>query len=218
MIDTKKIFEYDKAFISNSIKYIAGIDEVGRGPLAGPVVTAAVIMPYNDEDLIDGVFDSKKVNKKNREKLFDLICKKAISFAISVQDVNVIDNINILNATIKSMKDSYEHLKIKPDLLLIDAVKLNISKNEISIIKGDATSYAIACASIIAKVYRDRLMQEYSKIYPEYNFENNVGYGTKKHIEAIKKFGVTPLHRLTFLKNIIGEDECKKISMEREAK
>lgn len=218
MIDTKKIFEYDKAFISNSIKYIAGIDEVGRGPLAGPVVTAAVIMPYNDEDLIDGVFDSKKVNKKNREKLFDLICKKAISFAISVQDVNVIDNINILNATIKSMKDSYEHLKIKPDLLLIDAVKLNISKNEISIIKGDATSYAIACASIIAKVYRDRLMQEYSKIYPEYNFENNIGYGTKKHIEAIKKFGVTPLHRLTFLKNIIGEDECKKISMERKAK
>ena len=115
------------------------------------------------------------------------------------------------------MKRSYTEMKVKPDLLLIDAVKLNIAENEKSIIKGDATSYAIASASIVAKVYRDRLMEEYAKIYPEYDFENNVGYGTKRHIEAIKTYGVTPIHRLSFLKNIIGEEECKRISMEREA-
>ena len=213
-----KIFEYDKSMLSDKIKYIAGVDEVGRGPLAGPVVTACVIMPYSQDSIINGVFDSKKVSKKNREKLYNEILANAIAYSIAVEDVKSIDGINILNATIKAMKRSYSELKIKPDLLLIDAVKLNIAENEKSIIKGDATSYAIASASIVAKVYRDRLMEEYSKSYPEYDFENNVGYGTKKHIEAIKTYGATPIHRLSFLKNIIGEDECKRIFMEREAK
>ena len=218
MIDTKKIFDYDRSLLSDKVNYIAGMDEVGRGPLAGPVVTACVVMPYGNNEMIDRVFDSKKVSKKNRERLYDEIINRAISYSISLEEVNVIDEINILNATIMAMKNSYKELKIKPDLLLIDAVKLNIAENEKSIIKGDATSYAIACASIVAKVYRDRLMEEYSKIYPKYDFENNVGYGTKKHIEAIKTYGVTPIHRLSFLKNIIGEEECKRISTEREAK
>ena len=133
-----------------------------------------------------------------------------------IQDI--IDEINILNATKECMKESFSHLTVKPDLLLVDAVKLNICENEKAIIKGDATSYAIACASIIAKVYRDRLMAEYAVKYPNYDFENNVGYGTKKHIEGIKENGITPIHRLSFLSKIIGEEECKRISMERQAK
>ena len=216
MIDTQKIFEHDKALLNSSIKYIAGIDEVGRGPLAGPVVTACVIMPY--DEIIEGVYDSKKVTKKNRERLYDIILSKAISFSISIRDQGVIDEINILNATKECMVESYNNLSIKPDVLLVDAVKLNIAENEIAIIKGDATSYAIACASIVAKVYRDRLMEDYAKTYPNYDFENNVGYGTKKHIEGIKNFGITPIHRLSFLGKIIGEDECKRISLERKMK
>lgn len=216
MIKTQKIFDFDKSLLNDNIKYIAGIDEVGRGPLAGPVVTACVVMPY-DEMLI-GVFDSKKVTKKNRERLFEEIKQKAISYSISVKDQNVIDEINILNATKESMKESFNTLNVKPDILLIDAVKLNICENEKAIIKGDETSYAIACASILAKVFRDRLMEDYAKIYPNYDFENNVGYGTKKHIEAIKNFGITPIHRLSFLRKIIGEEKCKATSMERKAK
>lgn len=216
MIDTLKIFEHDKALLGGNIKYIAGIDEVGRGPLAGPVVTACVVMPYNE--MINGVFDSKKVSKKNRERLYEEIKAKAISYAITIRNQDVIDEINILNATKECMKDSFYQLKVKPDLLLVDAVELNVCNNEINIVKGDATSYAIACASILAKVYRDRLMEEYAKIYTSYDFENNVGYGTKKHIEAIKSFGITPIHRLSFLGKIIGEDECKRISLERKMK
>lgn len=216
MIDTLKIFEHDKALLNSNVKYIAGIDEVGRGPLAGPVVTACVIMPY--DEMINGVFDSKKVSKKNRERLFEEIKQKAISFSITLRNEDVIDDINILNATKESMLDSFNQLKVKPDLLLVDAVELNVCEHEMDIIKGDATSYAIACASILAKVYRDRLMEEYAKIYTNYDFENNVGYGTKKHIEAIKVYGITPIHRLSFLGKIIGEDECKRISLERKMK
>lgn len=216
MIDTTKIFEHDKAFLSDNVKYIAGIDEVGRGPLAGPVVTACVVMPY--DTMLNGVYDSKKVSKKNRERLYDEIINTAYSVSISVRNQDVIDKINILNATKECMKECFESCKVKPDLLLVDAVKLNLCENEISIIKGDATSYAIACASIIAKVYRDRLMEDYAKKYSYYDFENNVGYGTKKHIEAIKQHGITPIHRLSFLGKIIGEEECKRIHMEREAK
>ena len=216
MKDRTELFEHDKSLLSENVKYIAGIDEVGRGPLAGPVVTACVVMPYDKK--LDGVYDSKKVTKKNRERLYDEIFKTAISVSISVKDQNVIDEVNILNATKLAMKESFKNLTVKPDLLLVDAVKLNICKNEMAIVKGDATSYAIACASIVAKVYRDRLMEEYAKVYPNYDFENNVGYGTKKHIQAIKEFGVTPIHRLSFLSKIIGEEQCKKISMERQAK
>lgn len=216
MIDTNKIFEHDKAFLNEKIKYIAGIDEVGRGPLAGPVVTACVIMPY--DKMLDGVFDSKKVTKKNRERLFEEIKNTAISYSINVQNQDVIDKINILNATKESMKQSFNELTVKPDILLVDAVKLNICDNEQAIIKGDATSYAIACASILAKVYRDKLMEDYAKTYTNYDFQNNVGYGTKKHIEAIKQYGITPIHRLSFLSKIIGEEECKRISLERKAK
>ena len=216
MIDTTKIFEHDKALLSYKVKYIAGIDEVGRGPLAGPVVTACVVMPY--DKMLEGVFDSKKVTKKNRDRLYDEIISTAYSVSISVRSQDVIDKINILNATKECMKECFENCKVKPDLLLVDAVKLNICENEMPIIKGDATSYAIACASIIAKVYRDRMMEDYAKKYPNYDFENNVGYGTKKHIEAILTNGITPIHRLSFLSKIIGEDECKAIFMEREAK
>ncbi len=216
MIDTTKIFEFDLALLNENIKYIAGIDEVGRGPLAGPVVTACVIMPY--DNMLNGVFDSKKVTKKNRERLYDEIIKTAYSVSISVRNQDIIDKINILNATKECMVECFNNSKVKPDILIVDAVKLNICKNEMPIIKGDATSYAIACASIIAKVYRDRLMEDYAKIYPNYDFENNVGYGTKKHIEAIKEFGITPIHRLSFLGKIIGEVECNRIRTEREAK
>ena len=216
MIDTEKIFNHDLAFLDDKTRLIAGIDEVGRGPLAGPVVTACVVMPYNT--MLKGVFDSKKVTKKNRERLYDEIMSSAISVAISVKDQDIIDKINILNATKQSMKECFSSLSVKPDLLLVDAVKLNVCEHEIPIIKGDATSYAIACASIVAKVYRDRMMQEYAKIYPHYDFENNVGYGTKKHIDAIKNYGITPIHRLSFLSKIIGEDECKRVFMEREAR
>lgn len=216
MIDTIKIFEHDKALLSDKVKYIAGIDEVGRGPLAGPVVTACVIMPY--DKMLNGVYDSKKVTKKNRDRLYDEIMNSALSVSISVKNQDVIDKINILNATKECMKECFKNSKVKPDLLLVDAVKLNICENELPIIKGDATSYAIACASIIAKVYRDRMMEDYAKTYPNYDFENNVGYGTKKHIEAIKEHGITPIHRLSFLGKIIGEVECNRIYMEREAK
>jgi len=144
--------------------------------------------------------------------------KTALSVSISYRHQDVIDRINILNATKESMNECYTKSTIKPDLLLIDAVKLNICDKEMPIIKGDETSYAIACASIVAKVYRDRLMVDYAKKYPYYDFENNVGYGTKRHLEGIKNHGITPIHRLSFLGKIIGESECKRIFMEREAK
>ena len=216
MIDTQRIFDFDRSKLSENIRLIAGIDEVGRGPLAGPVVTACVIMPY--DNMINGVYDSKKVSKKNRERLYNEIINSAISYSITMRDEREIDRVNILNATKEAMIEAYHNLKIKPDLLMIDAVSLNVAEKESPIVKGDETSYAIACASILAKVYRDRLMENYATKYPEYDFEHNVGYGTKKHIEAIKAHGITDIHRLSFLKNIIGEDECRRRYMAREAK
>ena len=216
MIDTQRIFDFDRSKLSENIRLIAGIDEVGRGPLAGPVVTACVIMPY--DNMINGVYDSKKVSKKNRERLYNEIINSAISYSITMRDEREIDRVNILNATKDAMIEAYYNLKIKPDLLVIDAVSLNVAEKESPIVKGDETSYAIACASILAKVYRDRLMENYATKYPEYDFEHNVGYGTKKHIEAIKAYGITYIHRLSFLKNIIGEDECRRRYMAREAK
>lgn len=187
--------------MDSNIKLIAGMDEVGRGPLAGPVVTCCVVMNY--DEMIDGVFDSKKLTAKKRDELFDKIKQKAIDYSITLENNETIDQINILQATKKSMRHSFDTLKTKPDLLLVDAMKdLNIPCQTVSIIKGDATSYAIACASILAKVYRDRLMDEYAKVYTEYDFENNKGYGTKKHLEALKTVGKCPIHRESFIKNL----------------
>ena len=200
MIDTKPLFEHDLK-IKEKYNLIAGIDEVGRGPLAGPVVTACVIMPY--DEMIDGVYDSKRVSAKKREKLYDQILSKAIAYSITLEAEKTIDEINILNATKKSMINSYNSLSVKPDVLLVDAVKLDVDCETLPIIKGDSTSYAIACASIVAKVYRDRMMDEYALQYPMYDFANNKGYGTKKHIEALRQFGKCPIHRDSFISDFV---------------
>ncbi len=200
MIDTKPLFEHDLK-IKKKYNLIAGLDEVGRGPLAGPVVTACVIMPY--DEMIDGVYDSKRVSAKKREKLYDEILSKAIAYSITLETEKTIDEINILQATKKSMLNSYNTLSIKPDVLLVDAVKLDVDCETLPIIKGDMTSYAIACASIVAKVYRDRIMDKYHEQYPAYDFINNKGYGTKKHIEALKACGKCPIHRDSFISNFV---------------
>lgn len=186
-----------------NIKYICGIDEAGRGPLAGPVVVAAVIMPENL--MIEGVNDSKKVSEKKREKLYEEIISTAIAWGVGIIDQKEIDDINILNATKKGLTTALKELEIKPNLILVDALT-NIDTLGIpyqSIIKGDAKCYSIAAASIIAKVTRDRIMRQWDEIYPEYGFEKHKGYGTKAHIEAIKEYGACPLHRRTFIKNFI---------------
>lgn len=188
--------EYENELYSKGIELIAGIDEVGRGPLVGPVVAAAVILPngfYMEE-----IKDSKKLTERQRDKLYPIIMENAISVGIGVVSEKIIDKINILEATKMAMKEAINNLKVKPDYLLIDAVKLNIDIPYTAIIKGDGKSESIAAASIIAKVYRDRLMYELDKLHPEYDFANNKGYGTKKHIEAIKKYGVLKEHRMTF--------------------
>ena len=188
-------------------KYIAGVDEVGRGPLAGPVVCCAVIMPLGEEDIIDGVDDSKKVSEKKRKVLAEKIKEKAIDYKICRIEHDEIDDINVLEATKKCMKECVEGLKVPPDLVLIDALKIETKYSVKGIIKGDAKSYTIGCASILAKVYRDGLMEEYAKIYPEYDFASNKGYGTKKHIDAIKEVGACPIHRRTFIKNFLVKEE-----------
>lgn len=182
-------------------KLIAGIDEAGRGPLAGPVVCACVIMPLDEDKLIDGINDSKKLTEKKREELYDKIIERAIAYSIVEVDEKTIDRINILNATKQGMKRALDGLKAKPDVVLIDAVKLDTDLPQDNIIKGDAKSYNIASASILAKVYRDRLMKKLSVKYPQYNFARHKGYGTKEHIENLKKYGKCELHRETFIKN-----------------
>lgn len=182
-------------------KRIAGIDEAGRGPLAGPVVCACVIMPLDEDKLIDGINDSKKLTEKKREELYDKIKERAIAYSIVEVDERTIDHINILNATKLGMKRALDGLKVKPDIVLIDAVKIDTDLPQDNIIKGDAKSYNIASASILAKVYRDRLMKKLSVKYPQYNFAKHKGYGTKEHIENLKKYGKCELHRETFIKN-----------------
>ena len=188
--------EFENELYENGIKYIAGIDEVGRGPLVGPVVTAAVILPREFYD--ERINDSKKLTEKKRELLYDVIMENAVSVGIGISSEDVIDEINILEATKKAMIEAVNNLSVKPEHLLIDAVKLNIDIPQTSIIKGDAKSESIAAASIVAKVTRDRMIVELDKMHPEYDFKHNKGYGTKKHIEAIEKYGILKEHRKTF--------------------
>jgi len=197
-----KLKEYDSAFLCNSINIIAGVDEAGRGPLAGPVVAAAVI--FDENTFIPKVNDSKKLTEKLREELFDEIINKAKSYGIGIVDQREIDEINILQATLKAMQLAVAELIITPDLILIDGNKSFNSKTQTkTIIKGDSKSFSVAAASILAKVTRDRIMCIESAKHPEYLWSKNKGYGTKLHIEAIKKFGKTGLHRNSFLKNIL---------------
>ena len=195
--------EIDKSYFKEGYNYICGIDEAGRGPLAGPVVVAAVIMPK--DSMIEGVNDSKKVSEKKREKLYELIIEEAISYSVGIVDQNEIDRINILNATKAGLTEAVRTLKVKPELILVDALT-NIDTCGVpyqSIIKGDAKSYSIAAASIIAKVTRDRIMREYDNIFPMYGFEKHKGYGTKAHVEAIKENGLCMIHRKTFCKKFV---------------
>jgi len=190
---------YERELVERGYKYICGVDEVGRGPLAGPVVCAAVIMPLND--IIDGVDDSKKLSAKKREKLYKEITEKAVAYAICRVEPQVIDEINILQATRLCMKNAVESLKIAPGFVLTDGnMTLDIVFPQRSIIKGDSQSYSIGAASIIAKVFRDNLMDEYDKEYPAYAFASNKGYGTAEHIAAIKRAGLCPIHRRSFTK------------------
>ena len=198
---------YERALIEKGYALIAGMDEVGRGPLCGPVVCAAVILPLADADIIEGVDDSKKLSEKKRKILSESIKNRAIAYSICEISPQEIDEINILNATKKCMKKCIETLSVKPDALLVDAVKEDFGVYTQSLIKGDALSYVIGAASIIAKVYRDELMEEYAKIYPQYGFEKHKGYGTKAHIDAIKKYGPCEIHRKTFIKNFVATEE-----------
>ena len=201
MVDVHELLEYEKKCLDAGYKYICGVDEVGRGPLAGPVTCTAVIMPL--DDLIQGVNDSKKVSKNKRIKLYDVIMEKAIAVNTVSYDNHQIDELNILEATKACMRDAIMGLSVKPDIVLVDALKLDIPYKTMGIIKGDALSYSIASASIVAKVTRDKFMFEMAEKHPEYDFQNNVGYGTAKHIAALKEFGPTPIHRKTFIKNFV---------------
>ena len=195
--------EEENKLIQRGFKTICGIDEAGRGPLAGPVVVASVIMPA--DSMIEGVNDSKKISEKKREMLYDQILEEAISYGVGIIGQDEIDEINILNATKKGLTMSLQELTVKPDLILVDALN-HIDTMGIpyeSIIKGDAKCYSIAAASIIAKVTRDRIMKEWDAIYPEYGFEKHKGYGTAAHIQAIKEYGLSPIHRKSFTKNFI---------------
>lgn len=194
--------EYEKEY--SMCKFICGIDEAGRGPLAGPVVAGAVILPKDARILY--INDSKKLSEKRREELFEIIKNEAVSFGIGIESCDVIDEINILNATYKAMQGAVSQLTVKPDILLNDAVTIpDINIKQVPIIKGDAKSQSIAAASILAKVTRDRIMYEMDDLYPEYGFASHKGYGTKAHMDAIREFGPCPIHRKTFIKNIVSQ-------------
>ncbi|WP_270387166.1 ribonuclease HII [Blautia hansenii] len=199
----KQMREFEREY--EHLGYICGIDEVGRGPFAGPVVAGAVILPPDCEILY--VNDSKQLSEKMREQLYDEIMEKAVSVAVGYASPQRIDEINILQATYEAMREAVSKLAVTPQILLNDAVTIpQITIPQVPIIKGDAKSISIAAASIVAKVTRDRLMREYDKIMPEYGFASNKGYGSKEHIEAIKKYGPTPIHRRSFIHNATGEN------------
>ena len=192
----QEMLAYEKRAWAHGKKFIAGVDEVGRGPLAGPVVSAAVILP---EDFnIVGINDSKQLSLAKRNELFDIIQEKALAVGVGIKDAAVIDQVNIYEASKLAMLEAIEQMPIQPDHLLVDAMTLPLPVSQESIIKGDAKSVSIAAASIIAKVTRDRMMEEYDVMYPGYGFPNNAGYGTKEHLTALEDLGVTPIHRRSF--------------------
>lgn len=194
----EKLKEYERKY--ESYGYICGIDEVGRGPLAGPVVAGAVILPKDCDILY--INDSKKLSEKKREELYDIIMEKAVATGIGMVSPARIDEINILQATYEAMRQAIQNLAVTPDILLNDAVTIpEVNIPQVPIIKGDAKSISIGAASIIAKVTRDRLMVEYDKVMPEYGFASNKGYGSQVHIEALKKYGASPIHRQSFIGN-----------------
>jgi ribonuclease HII len=205
---TRELFEFDKRF-----GVVAGVDEAGRGPLAGPVVCACCVMPL-DGEFVEGINDSKKLSERKREELYDIIVKKAVFYHAAIINPEVIDEKNILVATAAGMRECVEALSVKVDALLIDYVPDKVrsfvsrgfSSEVQTLKKGDATSYCIAAASIIAKVTRDRLMREYAEKYPQYGFIKNKGYGTADHIAALKEYGASPIHRKTFITHFIGEN------------
>ena len=193
--------QYECALQSKGYQAIAGVDEVGRGPLAGPVVCAAVIMPLDDASIIEGIYDIKKLSEKKREMLAEEIKKRALAYTIIEIDEGIIDEINILEATKLGMKRAIEGLSIAPDMVLTDGnMTIDISFPQTSVIHGDALSYSIGAASIIAKVHRDHLMDQFAETYPQYAFDKNKGYGTAAHIAAIKEYGLCKIHRRTFTK------------------
>lgn len=199
------MFDFENECKEQGYKLIAGIDEAGRGPLAGPVCVAMAIMPLDEQNIIEGINDSKKLTEKKRNLLFEKIKEKAIAYHIEMIDEQTIDTINILNATKLGMYQCIQNIDTKPDIVLIDAVKINSDIPTKSIIKGDALSYSIACASILAKVTRDNYMLEMDGKYPQYNFKKHKGYGTKEHIENLKKYGPSEIHRKSFIGHFIGE-------------
>ena len=190
------LYQYERDLIKQGITLIAGVDEVGRGPLVGPVVTAAVILPVNYK--LEGLTDSKKLTPKKRDKFYDIIMQDAVSVSIGMKDAQIIDEVNIYEATKLAMLDAINNLSIKPEHVLIDAMPLDLDIAHTSIIKGDAKSLSIAAASVIAKVTRDRMMDELDIKYPMYNYKKNKGYPTKEHIEAINKYGIIDGYRKTY--------------------
>ena len=201
----EKMLAYEKELYAQGIHLIAGVDEVGRGPLAGPVVAAAVILPENCK--ISGLNDSKKIPKSKHYAIYQAVLDQALSVGIGIKDNRVIDQVNIYEATKLAMLEAIQELEPRPQHLLIDAMKLDFPISQTSIIKGDANSLSIAAASIIAKVTRDKIMANYDQEFPGYDFSQNSGYGTAKHLEGIEKYGVTPIHRISFepIKSIISE-------------
>lgn len=192
----ENMLTYEKSLYAEDYELIAGIDEVGRGPLAGPVVAACVVLPKNEK--IVGLDDSKKIPKKKHDAIYQEVLKRALAVGVGIVEASVIDSVNIYEATKLAMLAALDDLPIRPNYLLIDAMKLDCPIPQQSLIKGDATSLSIAAASIVAKVKRDQLMAEYDSLYPGYGFTKNAGYGTQKHIEGLSKLGITPIHRQSF--------------------
>ena len=200
------LYKYERELYEKGLHYIGGVDEVGRGPLIGSVVAACVVLP--DDFVLEGLTDSKKLSEKKRDEFYKVIKEKAIAIGVGIVSEKVIDEVNIYEATKLAMYDAIEAIKntnIKIDHVLIDAMPLDIDIPTTSIIKGDAKSISIAAASVIAKVTRDKMMYDLDKIYPMYDLAHNKGYGTKKHIEAIKKYGLTPIHRPSFCTKFVGK-------------